>query len=98
MNNVEYLNREMARGYCYPHLASFCLWLLESDFYKKLSLDQLDRLTEYVGETEHAGDTNVEKEEWPHLVHAELKERCFICDIKGTEAVEDYKLYWSGRD
>jgi len=93
---VDYLYQEIARGYCYPHYASFCLWLLDTDIYKKLDMVQLDRLTEYVVENEHQ-EENVPEDHWEHIIHVELKQSCLVCTVK-EDMVADYKLYGEERN
>ena len=88
---VEFLNKEMARGFCYDHNAEFCYWLLESDLYKQLTLKQVECLVDYIGESEH-DSTDIPKEHWEHLVHLELStvHNCLVCLTKWDEILEDY--------
>lgn len=88
---VKQLSGDIARGHVYPHSASFCLWLLDSDIYKKLNIEQITRLAEYLFENEHMG-VDVPKEDWEHLLHAEWQKECFVCTLK--DPAEDYKLYY----
>lgn len=93
---VDFLNREMERGYCYPTLAEFCLWLLDSGLWKTLSLEQIEKLVKYIGECEHVdGDEYIPEENWEHYVHAELGKECLVCRVK--DIARDYILYQSFR-